>query len=79
MTDLIEKEMFNFSKSHNNIIFMLTLIGTYDLSLELETLSYEVLEQIIKKFREKFSDNIVDFEIVLNTQEFKYDFFPFLP
>lgn len=78
MTDEIEKEMFRFVQSHNNIIFMLTLIGTYDLSLELEVPSYEILEQIIKKFREKFTDNITDFEIILNTQEFKYDFYPFL-
>ncbi len=77
MIDQIEKEMFSFVQSHNNIIFMLTLIGTYDLSLELEVPSYEILEQIIKKFREKFADNVIDFEIVLNTQEFKYDFYPF--
>jgi Lrp/AsnC family transcriptional regulator, leucine-responsive regulatory protein len=77
MTNYIEKEMFSFVKAHNNIIFMLTLVGTYDLSLELEVPSYDVLEHIIKKFRERFADNIIDFEMVLNTKEFKYDFYPF--
>ncbi len=36
MSDEIEKRMFNFAQKHNNIVFMLTMIGNYDLSLEFE-------------------------------------------
>lgn len=77
MNDDIEKKMFDFAQRHNNIVFILTMIGTHDLSLEFEVPFYEHLEFIIKKFREEFADNINDFEIIFNTQEYKYDFFPF--
>lgn len=77
MSRFIEDKMFHFATNNNNIVFMLTMIGTHDLSLELEVSSYGVLEKIIKKFREEFADNITDFEIIFNTQEFKYDFYPF--
>ena len=78
MNEETERKMISFAKVHNNIIFILVMIGTYDLSLELEVPTYEVLEEIIKKFREQFSDNIKDFEIIFNTYEYKYDFYPFL-
>ncbi|MBI2631387.1 Lrp/AsnC family transcriptional regulator [Candidatus Pacearchaeota archaeon] len=77
MSDEIERKMFEFAQRQNNIVFMLILIGTYDLSLELEVPSYQVLESIIKKFREEFANNISDFEIIFNTDEFKYNFYPF--
>ena len=77
MGEEIEKKMIGFARGHNNIIFILIMIGTYDISLELEVESYATLESIIKEFREVFSANIKDFEIILNTYEYKYDFWPF--
>ncbi|MAE49384.1 hypothetical protein CMI48_01005 [Candidatus Pacearchaeota archaeon] len=77
MTPQREEEMMEFAKSHKNIIFMPTVIGSYDMSLEIETQSYEELEETIKKFRELFADNVKGFEVILNTKEHKYDFFPF--
>ncbi len=77
MSDDVEKKMFEFAQKQNNIVFMLTMIGTYDFSLEFEVSSYRVLESIVKKFREEFASNIDDFEIILNTEEHKYDFYPF--
>ena len=79
MSDEVEKRMFEFAMKQNNIVFMLTMVGTYDLSLEFEVPSYQILESIIKKFREEFADNIHDFEIIFNTEEYKYDFYPFEP
>ncbi len=77
MSDDVEKKMFEFAQKQNNIVFMLTMIGTYDFSLEFEVSSYRALESIVKKFREEFAGNIDDFEIILNTEEYKYDFYPF--
>ncbi|MEK6825278.1 MAG: Lrp/AsnC family transcriptional regulator [Nanoarchaeota archaeon] len=77
MSDQTEREMFDFAQKQKNIVFMLTMIGTYDLSLEFEVSSYQELESILKRFREEFADNINNFEIILNTEEFKYDFYPF--
>ena len=73
----VEERMLAFAKIHNNIIFIMTLIGSYDLSLELEVFSHRELQETIKKFREKFSENIRDFEIIFNTYEYKYNYFPF--
>lgn len=77
MSDAIEKKMFAFTQRYNTIVFMLTMVGTYDFSLEFEVRSHQDLEFVIKKFREEFADNILDFEIILNTEEYKYDFYPF--
>ena len=77
MNEIIDKRMMQFAKYHSNVIFILNILGFYDLSLELEVLSHKDLENTIKKFREEFSENIKDFEIILNTNEHKYDFFPF--
>ena len=77
MSDEVEKKMFVFAQRHNTIVFVLTMIGTYDLSLECEVSSYHELESLIKSFREDFAGNISNFEIILNTKEFKYDFYPF--
>ena len=51
--------------------------NNYFLSLELEVYAYQELENITKKFREEFADNINNFEIIFNTQEYKYEFYPF--
>ena len=73
----IENKMLQFAQSNNNVVFILSMIGSYDLSLELEVQSHEQLELIIKKFREEFAKNIKNFEIILNTHEYKYNFYPF--
>ena len=72
----IERKMIEFARTHNNVVFILTMVGTYDLSLELEVESYEALERIAKDFRDTFAENIRDFEIIFDTHEYKYDFFP---
>ncbi len=77
MNENVEKKMIEFAKVNHNIIFILILIGSYDLSLELEVSSHQILESVIKKFREIFAENIKDFEIILNTYEYKYDYYPF--
>jgi Lrp/AsnC family leucine-responsive transcriptional regulator len=77
MSDEMEKKMFEFAQMHNNVVFILTMIGTYDLSLEFEVPSYQILERIIKEFREEFANNINNFEIIFNIEEYKYDFYPF--
>ena len=77
MNDAIEAGMIEFALIHNNVIFIPWMIGTYDIGLELEVESHVALERIIKEFRELFSGNIKDFEIILDTYEYKYDFFPF--
>lgn len=77
MNSSIENSMTEFARINQHIIFIGIMIGMYDLSLEFEVESHENLEQSIKKFREQFADHIKDFEIILNTKEYKYDFFPF--
>jgi len=73
----IEKKMIGFAQMHNNIIFYLSLIGTYDAALEFEIPSQNVLDETIKKFRELFTNHIKNFEVIYYTDEHKYDFFPF--
>ena len=77
MPAAIEKRMVSFAQAHNNIIFFVSLVGSFDATIELEVDSYYVLEKTLKKFRELFAENIKNFEIVFYTDELKYDFYPF--
>lgn len=76
-TEVIERSMINFCKKNKFIVFFLVMIGKNDFSLELEVPNEENLEETIKAFREEFSNNIRDFEVIHNTEEFKFDFYSF--
>jgi DNA-binding Lrp family transcriptional regulator len=73
----VERRMLEFARTHKNVIFMPVLVGAYDLSLELEVMSYFELDSTLRRFRELFAEHIKGFEIVRATKEHKYDFFPF--
>lgn len=72
-----EKSTLFFAGSHPNVLFVVKVIGSYDLQIEFEVKNYYELEKNLKEFREQFSQNIRDFEILRVIKEYKYDFFPF--
>jgi len=77
LNEILIKNILDFAINHPGILFVVQLIGNYDIQLEIEVKNYQELEQILKKFRFQFSKNIRDFEILRVNKEFKYDFFPF--
>ena len=77
MSQKVENAMIQFASQHNHIVFVLILIGQYDLSLELEVPDQTILHSTIKEFREHFSDHILGFEVVQVTSEHCHNYFPF--
>lgn len=77
LSEDIEKKILDFAHTHTNILFVVKVIGNYDLQLEIEVKEYAEIEKILKEFRQKFSQYIRDFEILRVIKECKYDFFPF--
>jgi DNA-binding Lrp family transcriptional regulator len=76
-TEKVLKKMQEYCKLQPNIIFMVTMIGNYDLSIEIETKEYEEINEIVRAFRQEFQNTISDFEIIHILDELKFDFFPF--
>ncbi len=77
LTEETYKAIISFAKLHPNILFVVRVIGDYDIQLELEVKNYQELELILARFRRQFSDHISDFEILRVIKEYKYDFYPF--
>lgn len=73
----LERKIISFAHFHPNILFVVKVIGNYDIQLELEVKNYAELEENLKEFRHQFSEYIRNFEILRVSKEFKYDFFPF--
>ena len=76
MTKELENKIYEFAKFNNKFTFIVTMVGNYDLSLELEVLKENGVEEILKKFRKEFGEYIKKYEIIPITREYKYDFYP---
>lgn len=77
LTEETYQAIISFAKFHTHILFIVRVIGNYDLQLELEVKNHQELEIILARFRRQFSDQISDFEILRVIKEHKYDFYPF--
>ncbi len=77
LNEEIKNKILSFAQFHPNILFVVKVIGNYDLQIELEVKDYAELEKNLKEFRQQFAANIRDFEILRVTKEYKYDFYPF--
>ncbi len=71
------KRMIEFATLHPNILYVVKVIGSYDMQLELETRNFAELDKILSDFRHQFSEYIRDFELLRVTKEYKYNFYPF--
>ncbi|MDD5163157.1 MAG: AsnC family transcriptional regulator [Candidatus ainarchaeum sp.] len=68
-----EKALRSFTMQHPNVIWWLSSIGAYDLSLELEA-SEKKLDEFIVILREKFWDIIKNIEILTLRESLKYTY-----
>ncbi len=77
LNESIINKVVSYAENHPNILFVVEVIGNYDLQLELEVKNYLEFETILKDFRKKFSENIQNFEILRVIREYKDNFYPF--
>jgi DNA-binding Lrp family transcriptional regulator len=77
LNEAVIKKVIDYAENHPNILFIVEVIGNYDLQLELEVKNYQEFENILKDFRKEFSENMQNFEILRVIREYKDDFYPF--
>jgi DNA-binding Lrp family transcriptional regulator len=77
LSEALINKVISYAENHPNILFIVEVIGNYDLQLELEVKNYIEFENILKDFRKEFSENIPNFEILRVIREYKEDFYPF--
>ncbi len=71
-----EKEIINYLKTDVRVIGVVKLIGSWDLEIEFEVESKEIMLEFTRKFRDRFKEVIKEFEVVPLFHEYKYNFFP---
>ena len=72
-----EKEIKSYVTQHKKATQFLKLIGSWDLEIEFETENEDELYKILTDIRKRFSNVILDFDILRITETYKYNYFPF--
>jgi len=71
-----EKKISEYCKQKSAIQF-LKLIGSWDVEIELETNTEDVLYALITEIRSEFSGIIRDYDVLKIMKHYKYNFYPF--
>jgi DNA-binding Lrp family transcriptional regulator len=71
-----EKEIYLFASKYNFVVYIVEIIGEYQLEIEFEVTSQNEVNQFLREFRNKFDSEIIDFELLQVTKEMKLDYFP---
>ncbi|MFH1376809.1 MAG: Lrp/AsnC family transcriptional regulator [Candidatus Woesearchaeota archaeon] len=71
-----EKELYNFCSSFNFIVYLVEVLGDWQLEIEAEVESQNQFNDFLIQLRKKFPDLIQDYQIIQATKEHKIDFFP---
>ncbi|MFH1307543.1 MAG: Lrp/AsnC family transcriptional regulator [archaeon] len=75
-SDEEEKKILEFAKQHPNIIYIITCVWPWDIEIEVECEKHETFLDILKEFREKMGNLIVDYESLTVTKEHKLNYYP---
>lgn len=76
ITEEKEKDIINFLKRESGVMGGIKLIGAWDFEIEFEVKNREEMKEIMGKFRDKFTNNIKEIELLDLFKEYKYNFFP---
>lgn len=72
------KKIKQYIEQNPNIIFEDSVLGGYDLEIEVQVKNEDELRKLIGEIRSKFSDIIKDYEILHYYKEYRLRFFPSL-
>ena len=70
-------QLKNLSKINKNVIVYIKTIGDHEAELEIETSNKEELDNLIKDLRDKFVNEIKDYELLEVTEEHLLNYYPF--
>jgi DNA-binding Lrp family transcriptional regulator len=71
-----EKEIYLFASRFNFVVYIVEIIGEYQLEIEFEVSNQNDVNKFLREFRNKFDTEIIDFELLQVTKEIKLDYFP---
>jgi len=77
MNEKKEEAIFNFLKSHPNMIFCTKAIGLADIEFELKAKNIMEFYELMKELKQKFPDNIKKYDYIMIIKEHLLNYFPF--
>ncbi len=75
-TEEKENAIINNLRSNVNVVGFVKLVGSWNFEIEFEVETNEQMIELTRDIRDRFRDNIKEFEIIQLLHEYKYDFFP---
>jgi len=71
-----EKRIYEYCSQFNSVAYLVEVLGNWQLEIEAEVASQEEMELILRKIRDRFSEEIVDYELFHVTRELKLNYLP---
>ncbi len=68
-----QEKLIKYCESHPNIIFYASIVGSWDLELDIDTTDSTQFHQIMRDLRNKFTDLIRNYETIVIIQDFLCD------
>jgi len=74
-----EKNLYSFCSKHNFVVYLVEVLGEWQLEVETEVEDQEQFTSFLRELRNRFPNIILDYEILQLTKEHKLDYFPINP
>ena len=71
-----EKKIYTFCSQYNFVVYLVEILGEWQLELETEVENQEEFIELLRKIRNKFPELILDYEILQVTKEHKLNYLP---
>jgi len=71
-----EKKLYYFCSQHNFVVYLVEVLGGWQLEIETEVENEEEFTTLLRKIRNEFPNLILDYEILQVIKEHKLNYFP---
>lgn len=71
-----EKRLYSFCSQFNFVVYLVEILGEWQLEIETEVENQEEFTELLRKIRNNFPDLILDYEILQVTKEHKLNYLP---
>ena len=71
-----EKMLYSFCSQHNFVVYLVEVLGEWQLEIEAEVEDEDKFTELLRKLRNKFPELIIDYNILRVTKEHKLNYFP---
>jgi Lrp/AsnC family transcriptional regulator, regulator for asnA, asnC and gidA len=71
-----EKKLYSYCSQFNFVVYLVEVLGGWQLEIETEVESQDKLTELLRKIRNEFPDLIIDYNILQVTKEHKLNYFP---